>query len=236
MTSTLKWDQSRFDSLVREYVTKHKSEVWPGLLNKKAFFVALAAIPETPRKQALAIVLELANPVTATRRDGSTGRVALGYVIAARRASPKWGERQYRNRNQRRSSTNEARAWRTLVAEELEKILLRRFRAIGFLRAGWVYVLKELGQRIGGSFARGRSDPGTKLFGAAKGFSQPATENKLQVTITNTAHAQSEVRGGFLRIGQPALQRAFDKEAQSMEDHMRNELKPHADKFNADNR
>lgn len=250
MAETFTWDQSKFDKTLLAYLMEHQSDTWPRCLNKKAYFVALSAIKETPKtpkefmQQQLMREIRVPSSARTSGKQGAHphwGTAPLGYVLAAKRASKKWKGISYANmlvgfakvrRGELLKDENMLSAWRALEKKEFTKMLSARGRAAGFIRVGWVSVMKSLGAVTGLKYFPGQADSG-KMVGMPKGESNPANAGKLLVSITNSAHAESEKRGGFERIGGVALQKAFDREAASMADYLAGEMEPGIQKFNA---
>ena len=226
------WDQSRFDATLREYLMEHESKVWPQAINKKGFFVALAALKETPRAEPEKIFGELGREITGKREDGTSGPIPISFGIASKRASKAWVRSKQYGRALKRVERGRAakglQEWRALFANKLRTMLGGRKASATFLASGWTHVLQKLGPLIGGRYDRS----GARVRGSTKGSADPALPGRLQVVIQNSAAARSEHRGGFHRVGDPALQLAFDRETASMVEHMENEMRPGAEKFN----
>lgn len=241
MANAQAWDQSVFDSTLREYLAAHESKVWPKLINKKMFFISLGAFKNIPPVIPFRIQLEMDREILAKRKDGTTGMVKIGDAMAAKRASKHFeGSRRF----QRAASKDLAKemggrgqggdyqaAWLANLKEERRSMVGGRKASVGFLRAGFVSIVYALGPIVGQ--ARPGRGADTKMRGSVKGsVVHLATAHNLSITIENRAHSKTEKLGGFERIGGAALQRAFDKEAASMEKYLSDEMEPHAKEFN----
>lgn len=227
------WDQSKFDSTLKDYLMAHESSVWPESLNKKAARVAWKALNETPVKERESIAVELSREIEARRKDGSSGKVSIGYVIASKRASKLWPYAKVARTRQALASGrgfDATKLWRSAVRHKFLSMLGGRKASSGFLRVGWISVLQQMASQ-GVREARTRG-PGAKLRGSLKGSVSVASPGKLSVTIQNSAHSLHEKLGGFMRLGEPALQRAFDAETQDMIQYLEGEMRPEADRFN----
>lgn len=234
------WDQSRFDATLKDYLLAHESKVWPTLINKKGYYVALAAIAETPKVAAGTIETAMDAQVTARRKDGTTGEVSRVFALAAKKASINWTSSARfqkavtRQAFGRGGSELELKAWRAEIGARAGSIRGGRKSAAGFIRLGWVYTLKALGPSTGLSYFAGQKEAGAKPRGSTpKGYAVPARQGSLQVVIQNSAQAQSETHGGFKRLGEPALQRAMEKESQSMAEHLSQGMEPGIKEFNS---
>lgn len=236
------WDQSKFDALLREQLMRHTSDTWPNFLNKKMFFVALGAYRNTPVVTRADIDTELMRQIPAKRQDKTVGLVSVGYAMAAKRAAKTYLESTHFQRQTRREMAkamggrgkgpNYREAWLKHIREVYRSMFGGRVASTGFLRAGFVSIVYQLAPHIGKS-RPGVGTAGTKIRGAIKGtILHLAKPGDYSVTIENRAHARSERHGGFERIGGQALREAFDTEAASMIEHLKQEMQPAADHFN----
>jgi hypothetical protein len=237
------WNQDLFNRTLDSYLKHVGEDKVPHALNKKAFFVALRAIQETPKVGAFGIIWELTQPILARREDGSTGSAPIGYVIAAKRASAHWGDTsetaRERNRGRKRKQKAWAqKAWRQAVDKKFRAMVGGRKAAIGFLRVGWLAAVRKLGSTLKDRSGAPAEDATIRRHGDWKGDATPAKASMQPVaTISNSAQARSDKRYGLGTIGGPALQRAFDAETADMNEYLEREaLKEEGDKFNADNR
>lgn len=224
-------DTSRYVAAVTALLADCESGAWPRTVNKHAFYTALGTVSETPMVPGLKIAAELGRPITAHRKDGTTGLVPVGFVIAAKRASKTFGKvRSIRTWQaiQSKRGFDSRKLWLAAIDQKLKSMFGGRTRSAAFIRAGWVSVLAQLGPLIGGRYNRG----GANVRGAFKGSVKPATKGNLNCTIINTAQARSEHRAGLIRHGEPALQRGIDKEANNMVKHLEEEMAKPAFNFN----
>lgn len=229
------WNQKPFDEALRKYLGRLKNDKVPKALNKKAFFVALRAFNATPKKEGPEIEAELAKPVTATRKDGSTGVVDILWALVAKRVGKRWPEQKMglgiRNKTGR---ANIGRAYRSALRRAAKQTVGARKRAGGFIRIGWLSVIKKLGPLVRARAGAPSADMNSvRLRGALKGDAKPATPGIRPVcTIVNTAQARSEKRGGFFRIGSAALQRAFNEETADTNAYLEKEFQPETEACN----
>lgn len=226
-------DTSKFEAATKALLAECYSSAWPRTVNKHAFYTALGAIPITPMVPGLKIAAELGREITAKRADGTSGRVPVGFVIAAKRASKTFGKvRAIRTWQavQSKRGFDSRKLWIAAIDHKLKTMFGGRMRSAAFIRAGWIGVLAQLGPLIGGRY--NRNTGGSNSRGAFKGSVTPATASNLNCTIRNTAQARSEHRGGLIRHGEPPLQRAVDKEAVNMVKHLEDEMKKSVESFN----
>lgn len=230
------WNQDRFNAALKVYLDRLPQEKIPHALNKKAFFIALRAMQETPKFGPFKIAWELMRPVTARRKDGSSGSVPVGYVLAAKRASHAWVEASEKARSRKRkSATWQQKAWVKLIERKFSTMIGARKRALGFIRIGWLSAVKQLNPYVKDKGGAPGSDSSLRLRGSMKGSASPAKPGfNSQVMMVNTAQAVSDERYGLIRFGQPALQRAFDIETADITEYLQREaLKELTDQFNA---
>lgn len=222
------WDQAPFDAAIARLQKTVKEEKFPAVLNKKGFFIALRAMALTPKKEGFAIAKDLARIVTATRKDGTTGSVPIGWVIAAKRLGKVWPEQKMARGIKRKSGREKlGRAYLAALEKTFDRMLGSRKRAAGFLRVGWLSVVKSLGPYVKSKGSAPRADTGgSKLIGAMKGTATPARPGWTPTcVIVNSAQARSDHRNGLIRFGAPPLQKAFDLEAADITRYLEEELK-----------
>ena len=229
------WDQSKFDAALKEQLALLKGPKIPRALNKKGFFIALRASSETPKKEPFAISLAVSQVVTATRKDGTSGPVPLLFVLAAIRVGKKWAESKMVLGEKNRRRVNVQRAYLRALTKKADTILGSRKRSAGFLRVGWLNVVKEMAKVVG--YQRGNApaaDTAVKQVGAMKGEARPATPDRQICTITNHAQSAHDHRNGLMRYGSPALERAFAAETADINQFLIDEaVREMADRFNA---
>jgi hypothetical protein len=208
------WDQEKFDSAMDRYFARLDRDKLPRAINKKMFFVALRAMAATPKNDPFAISTSLSRQVMAVRKDGTTGVLPIGWIIAAKRLGKAWPERKMRLGENRKSArrVNAARAYLSALAKLFDKMLSARKRSGRFLSVGWLSVVKDLGPAVKNKSGAPSGDNDVKLRGSLKGNAKPATAGRLLCTIENTASARSDKRYGIVRFGEPALEKAFRDE------------------------
>jgi hypothetical protein len=229
------WDQSRFDGAMQRYFERLHKDKLPRAINKKMFFVALRAMAATPKKDPFAISTDLSRQTTAVRKDGRTGTLPIGWIIAAKRLGKKWPERRMKLGENLKSArrVNAKRAYLSALGKLFDKMLGGRKRSGRFMSVGWLSVVKELGPYVKNKTGAPSGDPDVKLRGSRKGNAQPAGAGRLLCRIENTASAKSDKRFGIIRFGEPALEKAFRDETADTEKFMEEEaLKQAAEQAN----
>jgi len=228
------WDQTRFDDALRQAIEQTKAQAVPGLINRKAFWVALKAMKYTPKVDRERIARELATVVHVHRKGGGSGDVPIGWVIAAKRASKGWQEAKMARGQRSKRRTSALKLWRARIKKTFEVMLGKRVRSAGFMKSGWLTVIRRM-SRYGGSKAQSyKADAeGIKTWEPPKGRATPAVKSDTPFArIESSAASRRDKTGGFIRKGSAALKKAFDEEAASMIQHMESTLKPIADEFN----
>lgn len=230
--SLTSWNQETFDRTLRTYLQRLPEEKIPNALNKKAFFVQLGALQESPRVNPFKLLFELKNVVTLKRDDGSTGEAPIGYALAAKRASKHEVARRAKLKRKTKFTIDR---WRRLVGKKFEAMVAGRRASLSFIRAGWVASIQAMAPHVRGKDGRSYARGEVKLRGAAKGKATPAKPGwSPKVSIENSASAKSDKRLGLIKYGAPALQRAFDRETADMVAYLEREaLKEETEKFNA---
>lgn len=238
--ANLAWDQTQFNRTLDVYLKRLSEEKIPQALTKKAFFVALRAMSETPKVNPHKIFWELYRPITATRKeDGSTGTIPVGIAIAAKRAKKLWSYKatpeHVRGGRKTKGGSPLQRAWRRLIRKKFETMVGSRQRAAGFLRVGWLAVVKKLGPQVKNKSGAPPADLSVRQRGAMKGDASPARPGWTpRAVIINSAQADTDKRNGLMAYGAPALARAFDLETADTIAYLEREaLKEETAKFNA---
>ncbi len=229
LSSTYRWDQSRFDAALRQKLEACKTEKVPAAINKTGFFVSLKAMKETPKKTPFEIEAAVSKTMPVVNNRGENVEIPILWVIAAKSVGKTWPEQRMKLGEKRKRAVNVLMAYRAALRKKAKTILGSRKRAAAFLASGWLGVIKTLGMKV-----RGVSAPQSifqyktlvKTRGVTKGKATPAVAGLTPTcTIENSAQAKSDKKNGLVRFGGPALQRAMDSEAQSIIDHLNEETK-----------
>lgn len=236
MANPTTWDQTKFDAALRSYTDRLKNEKVPKAITKKGFFIALRAFKATVRKDPFEITKDLARVVTVADR-GRQRQVPIGWVIAAKRLGKKWHEQKMsRGIKNKTGKSNLLKLYRSALAKTFNTMLGSRKRASGFLRVGWLSVVKKLGPSVSNRGGAPAADLGSvKIRGVMKGDAKAAAAGiRPTCTLTNSAQAHSDKRYGLIRYGTPGLQEAFDLETRDTVEYLENELKEATEKANRD--
>jgi hypothetical protein len=240
--SDFKLDTSKFDSTLVPYLGRLKVEDWPRAINKKLFFVARGAMKYTPKAERGRILGDLLiRTINAKRKDGTTNEVPLGYVLASKRASKKWSSgvafQEAVTAQTFGGGSAALESWRGAVGREYAKIEASRLRGSGFLKVGWLSVMTELRSLAGLQFGGLGGERGVKLVGRLKSRVEIAKPGTFIGAVgIHLAQAAWDKKEGQYTKGLPALQRALDDEARSMNEHMEQEMRDSTEKFNREQR
>ena len=200
---TFKLDDREFTKTLEEYRRYSRRDI-PEIVNTKAFFIARRAVIETPKADSSKVRAFFSR---ATQR-------IVGMIINARRGK----------RGQKGLYGDE-------MAEAQAMMKAARLRSVAFLKSGWLPAIKTLEKLT--KYRRGvaRSEAGdavgrVKQVGQPKGRATPAREGTFysRAIITNLADARHDSRAALLKFGGPALQRAIDKETESMREYIERKL------------
>jgi len=197
---SLEWDQSRFNRALDEYVVATKKDVVT-VLNSKGYFIARkalwftnAALPES--------VKELKTMATTRRvREPKDRGLVVGAIVS----------RRYGKGNGLHGSPMKA---------EIGSILAARVRSRSFLKSGWLTAIRGLDPKTEDKELAAPAVGGVKQQGQSKGSYSAADESALLTSITNSAQAKRDRQSGLSKFGMPALMKAFDSEASSMEEYL----------------
>lgn len=236
MNVSFKLDTSVFERSLKTYLARLPAEKIPAALNKKAFFIALRAMSETPKVPPERIQRELDQQVFAKSENGSVTAVKLGFVLAAKSASKKY--RKAVATRKRKGKNWKLKLWRKTVWQRYNRIRGARQRNAGFMRAGWLSVVKQLSPFVKSKAGAPPADrSGIKLYGS-RGNAIPAKPGwSPVVTITNSAQSLSDRHFGLITHGGPALQRAFNLETADTNAFLEREaFKELTDQFNREQR
>jgi hypothetical protein len=223
-----------FDATIKRYSEFSRRDL-SVIVNTKAFYIARRAVIETPKadKQQVAAELRGQRTKNVTSKRGKVR--AVNYTLAQLIVMA------------RRALKGESTAKKDIKAD-VKSFIASRLRSIAFLKSGWLPAIKRLeplAEKIGGGGGPRptKSNTGTQ-YGRAKGAATPAVAGfKPKASILNDALPRPHGRGLLGKIisrihnpdrakalakVQPALQKAFDAETQSMKDYIAKKLKKSA--------
>lgn len=223
-TDTLKVDLTQFNLALSEYVIVCKRKL-SEILNKKAFIIIRNTFFRTPKADRANIErdLEVAGYALATSKSGkvrkSKGKFKRGAAILS-------GTLANRIVNARRGAAGLIGLYGGEMRAATQKLIARRFSAVGSLRSGWVGSMRRLAKVVSGiDVPRG---PRVKRPGRAqiaKDGWNPVVEFEYDL---NTKRS-----GGIDPRVVSALQQAFDAEAASMGQYIAEKMNEATRPFNA---
>lgn len=196
----MKFDAKEFNRTLEAYrkITKRTE---PEIVNTKAYFIARRAIVET-MKADKGKIRSLFNKQT---------QEIVGKII-----------------NKRRGLRGEKGLYGEAMAEAQAMMKASRLRAVGFMKSGWLWVVKGLDSYVKSKRGAARSDSSVKAFGAPKGKAIPARPSSVKVfaVIRNFAQSKESTTKDPLGVyGMPGLKKAVDFETKSMLEYMEKKLK-----------
>lgn len=243
MSNESRWDQSRFTSILREYLRITKRTV-ADAVNTKAFFIARRAVVETPKADALKIGKELSELIyafkdtkhgakrtlkTVTRYDalGRTNQVPIAALLV----------------NKRRGERGKPGLYGAAMTEAIRRIRGARQSSVGFIKSGWLPAIRKLEYGVPEKYRRGaaKMDMTIHTSTSPKGSATLASPGaRVQAMISNDigdhgAH-QGQHNAALHKYGEPALARAFAVETLGMQQYIDQHMKPDADEFNRNQR
>jgi len=192
---SFKVNSREFDSALRQYVMVSRRTI-PEIVNNKAFFIARRAVVKTPKADLAAI-------------NALKGSAFIGKIINAQRGR---------------------RGEKGLYGKEMSKavgmVLAARRRSIAFLKSGWLPAIRILAGVVKQKRGVARADRSPKIYGVPKGTAIPAVNGfRVRAVIENAANTTRDHKDALIKYGEPALQKAFEFETQSMLDYMERKLK-----------
>lgn len=194
------WDQSRFDRALDSYVNATRKDMVT-VLNSKGYFIARKALWFTDAADQKN-VRQLKDLATTRRlREPKDKGLVVGAIVSRRYGK---GEGLYGSR----------------MKAEVNTILAARVRSRSFLKSGWLTAIRGLDPKAEDKGLAAPAVGGVKQIGQAKGSYSAASEPQLLTTITNSAQSKRDREGALKKFGMPALMKAFDSEAASMEEYV----------------
>ena len=184
-----------FTETLRKYVLVSLKEI-PDIVNTKAFFIARRAVVETPKADLAAI-------------NALKGSALIGKMI-----------------NKRRGIRGEKGLYGKEMSKAVGMVLAARRRSIAFLKSGWLPAIRILAGVVKQKRGVARADRSSKIYGVPKGTATAAVNGfRVRAVIENAANATRDNKDALIKYGEPALQKAFAFETQSMIDYMERKLK-----------
>ena len=229
-------DDREFQRTLRAYARQSRRDA-ADIVNRKALFVSLRAIKETPKADKLAIGKELSALIfdfkqtakgyirklkTATRfgRFGQTHEVPIVALLI----------------NAQRGRQGKKGLYGDAMKQAVQKFISARQRTVAFLRSGWLPAVKVLSPLVRNKSGAPKVDSETMHRRPGAGGAIAASEGwRVKATIHNAIaaggkdaqhHAQ-----GVERYGVPALQRALKLEEQDMRQFMEDKARESARKL-----
>jgi hypothetical protein len=200
-----KVDDREFTATLRKY-TQYSNRDIPTICNTKAFYIARRAVRETPMVKASQVRKQIRDLVVQKGRGVKLKMSAKhkGVPIAALIV------------NKRQGKIGKPGFYGAEMTKAIEKLISGRIKGIAFLKSGWLWAIKALepyAEKIGAP----RTDNRAKAFGKPKGSGTPAKQGwRVAAKILNSVTAKWDKRDLAATKAEPALQRAFDAETQSM--------------------
>lgn len=226
LSTGFQWEDSRFKAALGAKLEKLSREQVPAATNKTAFFVALKAMSETPKKTPFEIEASVGKTVTATNKRGDVRKLPILWILAARAVGKTWPEQRMERGLKNKRQTSAGKAYLRTLAKKAKTILGSRKRAGRFLRVGWLSVVKRLGPFVRNKSGMSYASTGARIVGQMKGNAIPATAGYAPTcTITHSAQALSDRQNGQFRLVVPALNRAMASEAKGIIDRLDEETR-----------
>lgn len=229
---TFKVRDNQFRDALRRYVRVSKSAI-PDIVNRKAFFIARRAVIETPTASKMLMDEELGRVF---RRKG---KLSVRWEAAG---AGKWGLRHFKSGDARLEAPlaaliiNARRGRKSLpglfgeaMKQAMAILIAARRKSRAYLKSGWIPAIKRLEQAVKSRRGAPRMESSPRQVGQPKGSAIPATNGfRVRAVIENAVAAaggRAEHHAEAVkRFGEPALQRAFDRETKSTLDEISRRL------------
>lgn len=198
-----KLDTKEFDATLKRYRRlSRRDEV--EIVNTKAYFIARRAVVETIKADKGKIKAFF---------DRQTQKV-VGMII-----------------NKRRGKQGKPGLYGDAMAEAQAMMKARRLRAVGFIKSGWIWCIKNLEGYVKSKRGAARKDSSVKTYGRPKGKAKPAHSSAFLVKaiIQNFAESKKSTTPEPLdKFGMPGLQKAVNFETASMKSYIEEKLRKSA--------
>ena len=115
------------------------------------------------------------------------------------------------------------------MAEAQLAMRARRLRAIGFIKSGWIWCIKNLEGYVKSKRGAAREDKSVKTYGRPKGKASPARFIARAIIKNFAESARTTTPDPLGKFGEPGLQKAIDYESKkSMVEYMEKKLRSSA--------
>ncbi len=239
MSFSLKWEQAKFNTVLKAYLVATTRTV-ERAVNTKAFYIARAATRFTLRTGKEKIAYELGITTLRVQKTSKKGKLYMRKAVMLTQATTSDAPLAALIINARLGAGKSFRGvsgrglWGREMRDAIKYLIGTRKRSIGFIASGWLGAIKRLApyaDKIGG--ADSGTDETIKRLGAYKGGATPAKEGKVMIaTIINNALAKHDKHNSLARHGGKGLELAFAHETKSMLTYLANKMKPDTDKAN----
>lgn len=217
---TFKIDFTEFDQALKEYLSV-TTRTLADVLNKKGFYVALGAMRYTPATPKEAITSSLGR-IVRTKRQVTMHLVVAGDIyhsLSGREAAAPLAALIINKRMGRLGPGQGLTGQK--MADAIAALIGARNRSRAYLRSGWLPTVQTLGPLVSERRGAPETVQGARQYGVPKGRAVPARPGwSVKCLIENAASSRHETNEALIRYGGPALQRAFDIEAHSMEEEV----------------
>jgi len=223
---TIQFNNAEFTALLRQVANAASTRTFPESCNAKGLHLASAAIRHTEKADINRVAYEM-------------GQVATRYVSKSA-MNPK---RLKRPKRIFADMDKNSLAYRIIVSRMRERgesfteqeivqkaVRMRgaRLRAIGFIKSGWIYAVRELSKVVGytgNQFIKYSKSDTARMTGLPKGFVRPAKPRLngiVECVIGNSALLNNT--GNPMPVAQRGLDKAFQEVVADMKQHLENRM------------
>jgi hypothetical protein len=235
--SAAKWDQRRFDRTFKQYM-RFTSRSGVVAINTKAYYIARKAVWFTHKADRGKIASVLGEVITVPKPT-KTGRVITRkrvVLVKASKYSAPLAAVIINKRRGKKSAGGKGGLYGTDMARAIRDMLAARMRSIAYIKSGWLAAIRTL-QKLADRRGEPTIDESAEKIGKPKGQAIPAvvqSSGMAVATIINETWTKHDPNGAAMfKYGASGLQKAFNDEAGSMSQYIKDKLKDAEKEFNA---
>jgi hypothetical protein len=238
--SAAKWDQRRFDRTFLRYL-QFTSRTFVQAVNTKAYYIARKALWFTHKADRGKVESVLGKYVT-TQRTTKKGRVMNRRRLELTKARSHDAPLAAVIINKRRGAKaagGKGGLYGKAMALAIREMMAARIKSIAYIKSGWLPAIRALAKLADKKGQPAIDSAAKQIGGTPKGSAVPAvlSSSTSAASIINETWTKHDPNGAaMMKYGASGLQRAFNDEAASMTQYLKDKMRPAETEFNAANR